>query len=293
MYPAATTGKFVSANGRSDVWGGKGEGYARKQKFSPGQRAYPEVTYRRCQSATSLPTIHDSASRQTARGGCRVPGTNVARRAPKRARADEKPDERKVVIREPNPSRGQGQRLTVLVHTTMCPSRQRSSTSSSTIYTTNRQHSKPVASSPNRGFIGREPTSSPASSSTPDIPIELWKKTFPDPSNSPAHHTRSLTIRGIRPSPPQMRMRVVGSAHSTTSYTCTWSPLTGGACFPRPVPRIIAHPQVTPSDCTSPDVLDLICSFPLLEDLALFLPARGMTYGTFLRPHPNSPDPST
>lgn len=27
--------------------------------------------------------------------------------------------------------------------------------------------------------------------------VELWKETFPDPSNSPAHHTRTLSICGI------------------------------------------------------------------------------------------------
>jgi hypothetical protein len=96
MYPAATTGKFVSANGRSDVWGRKGEqGHAREQKLSPGQRAYPEVTHRFCQSATSLPTIsRQCCGRQTERGCCRVPGTNVVKRAPKRSRAGGKPDER-------------------------------------------------------------------------------------------------------------------------------------------------------------------------------------------------------
>jgi hypothetical protein len=43
----------------------------------------------------NVPAYHSrQCSRQTARGGCRVPGTNVARRAPKRARADGRPDGR-------------------------------------------------------------------------------------------------------------------------------------------------------------------------------------------------------
>ena len=29
-----------------------------------------------------------------------------------------------------------------------------------------------------------------------DSPIEMWMKRFPDPSNSPAHHTRTLSIFG-------------------------------------------------------------------------------------------------
>ena len=31
----------------------------------------------------------------------------------------------------------------------------------------------------------------------PESHIELWKKTFLDPSNSPAHHTHTLPIRGL------------------------------------------------------------------------------------------------
>ena len=31
----------------------------------------------------------------------------------------------------------------------------------------------------------------------PKSHIELWKKTIPDPSNSPAYHTRRLLIRGF------------------------------------------------------------------------------------------------
>jgi hypothetical protein len=31
----------------------------------------------------------------------------------------------------------------------------------------------------------------------PNSHIEQWKKKFPDPSNSPAHHTRSLSIYGL------------------------------------------------------------------------------------------------
>ena len=31
----------------------------------------------------------------------------------------------------------------------------------------------------------------------PESRIGLWRKTFPDPSNSPTHHTRSLSVRGL------------------------------------------------------------------------------------------------
>ena len=47
-------------------------------------------------------------------------------------------------------------------------------------------------------------------------PTELWKKTFPDPSNSPAHYTRSLSIIGTSGI---TAARLVGFPPFTTSYT--------------------------------------------------------------------------
>ena len=108
-------------------------------------------------------------------------------------------------------------------------------------------------------------------------PIERWKKTFPDPSNSPAHHTRHLTIRGLS---------LVTAADADAGG---WIPI-----FHKVVhlhleftgsedPRVSLTPfhGLSPTlkslhlSCTSPEVLDLICSFPLLEDLALMSLQRG------------------
>ena len=98
--------------------------------------------------------------------------------------------------------------------------------------------------------------------------FELWKKTFPDPSNSPAHQTRSLLIHGfaavavadaegwIRTFNRIVHLRLV--CHNEVDHQAT----------------LIPSHKLSPAirslhlDCTYPKVLDLICSFPLLEDLA-------------------------
>jgi len=101
---------------------------------------------------------------------------------------------------------------------------------------------------------------------TPRSPIKLWKKTFPDPSNSPAHHTRTLTIFGTS---------VITAADMGVSnwihpfhnlihlelshvYRAPLFTLYGLS----PTLRSLSL-RCTPFDS------GLICSFPLLEDLAL------------------------
>lgn len=103
--------------------------------------------------------------------------------------------------------------------------------------------------------------------------LESWMRTFPDPSNSPAHHVRTLSIRGI-----EVFARVNADA-------CVW------LCSFNNVETLFANPTVwdttrvitlaplhrlSPtlkslhlfrSSIPLPDILDLICSFPLLEDL--------------------------
>jgi len=98
--------------------------------------------------------------------------------------------------------------------------------------------------------------------------VQLWKKAFPDPSNSPAHHTHTLSIYG------------------------TWGITTADAGADGWIPtfRNVVHLQLTHMDLaslvpfyglsptirslslnctTTSNVFDLVCSFPLLEDLAL------------------------
>ena len=101
--------------------------------------------------------------------------------------------------------------------------------------------------------------------------IELWKKTFPDPSNSPAHHTHSLSICGIPVVTPadagvggwihtfhnviHLRLERLGEEDHRASLI----PFYGFS----PTVRSLSLAS------TSLEVFDLVCSFPLLEDLAL------------------------
>jgi hypothetical protein len=86
-----------------------------------------------------------------------------------------------------------------------------------------------------------------------------------------------LTTRAVspfvafRPSPPRIRMRVAGSTPFTTSSICTWSTMGWEDDQVSLVPFHGLSPTLKSLRLTSAfsEVLDLICSFPLLEDLAL------------------------
>ena len=102
-------------------------------------------------------------------------------------------------------------------------------------------------------------------------PLESWMKIFPDRSNSPAHHTRSLLIRGT----PDVAVPVVDIGGWIRAFhnlvhlhldDWTW----GGHQAPL-VPFHGLSPTVRSLRLTSTsfEVFDLVCSFPLLEDLAL------------------------
>ena len=101
--------------------------------------------------------------------------------------------------------------------------------------------------------------------------VELWKKTFPDPPNSPAHHTRHLLIRGILAATGEDTRGWIRAFHNLVHLQLEGTGWTYGAY---PVTLVPFH-GLSPTlrslrpTCTSPGVLDPICSFPLLEDLAL------------------------
>jgi hypothetical protein len=104
--------------------------------------------------------------------------------------------------------------------------------------------------------------------------IKLWKKAFPDPSTSPAHHTRYLLIRGILAAACEDTCGWIRAFHnlihlqlegSGWKYRDTFVPFHGLS----PTLRSLHLTY------TSPEVLDLVCSFPLLEDLALISPGHG------------------
>jgi len=104
----------------------------------------------------------------------------------------------------------------------------------------------------------------------------IWEKTFPDPSNSPARYTRSLTI-----SRPQL---VPSVGRDAGSWIRTFSRIVrlqvsvhgcgsgGKASF---VPLLGLSPVLKSlhltygSSVSYSEIFGLVCSFPLLEDLAL------------------------
>ena len=83
--------------------------------------------------------------------------------------------------------------------------------------------------------------------------IKFWMKAFPDPSNSPAHHTRSLRISAL----------AVASVASQDARPWLRS-------FQLVVTLSVDGHRM---DGGFSEVIDLICSFPLLEDLFLWFSA--------------------
>jgi hypothetical protein len=104
----------------------------------------------------------------------------------------------------------------------------------------------------------------------PESHIELWKKTFPDPSNSPAHHTRHLLIRGLS--------TVTAADANAGGWIRTFHNLVHlhlESHYWMEPDSLIPFYGLSPTlrslrlIHTHPEVLGIICSFPLLEDLAL------------------------
>ena len=112
--------------------------------------------------------------------------------------------------------------------------------------------------------------------------IGVWKQTFPDPSSSPAHHTRSLSIRDllfvtsadagasgwIRAFHSVVHLHMEGLVMGCQASLVPFHGLS-------PTLRLLSLRGI------SLEVSDLICSFPLLEDLALVsLSLWGKTWNT-------------
>jgi hypothetical protein len=102
--------------------------------------------------------------------------------------------------------------------------------------------------------------------------VKSWIRVFPDPSNSPAHHTRKLRIRGLETITAADALIHVHSFHCLTelklqmygpeSRRITLARLHG--LSPTLKSLLLSYSYIPPWE-----VLDLICSFPLLEDLTL------------------------
>jgi hypothetical protein len=101
-------------------------------------------------------------------------------------------------------------------------------------------------------------------------PISRWRETFPDPTNSPAHHTQTLSLVGstsIAAIDADIVLPFRNVAHLTvdtrpmSDYNLSFAPLRGA--FPA-----IRSLNLTFAILPDSEVFGLICSFPLLEDLA-------------------------
>ena len=99
---------------------------------------------------------------------------------------------------------------------------------------------------------------------------KLWQKTFPDPSNSPAHYARSLLIRTSAVLPADTSVgdliRTFGGVvrlHVET-FDCDISlaPLHG-------LSPTLKSLRMEYESASSSQIFGLVCSFPLLEDLTL------------------------
>ena len=97
--------------------------------------------------------------------------------------------------------------------------------------------------------------------------VELWKKTFPDPSNSPAHHTRTLSIYGV----PATTLAYVGAGDWIRSFNnvvhLRVERLDQASLVPfHGLSATVRSLRLT---YTTTEIFPFICSFPLLKDLAV------------------------
>lgn len=119
---------------------------------------------------------------------------------------------------------------------------------------------------------------------TVDRPFQLWSKAFPEPDNSPAHHTRNLSIRRLHASTLEDSdaSRRIRAFHRLQTLDVRTMGL-----YDRHVSFVPFH-GLSPTlkslslsyTLTSlSKVFNLICSFPLLEDLSLTSVSEGDTDG--------------
>ena len=132
---------------------------------------------------------------------------------------------------------------------------------------------------------------------SPDSPIESWIKAFPTPSSSPAHHTRVLSLSGFAAFGSagahacawlhtfchivDLRVIIVRCIESQTSFV--------------PFYRLSPTLRSLSLNCcyiSLSQLLNLICSFPILEDLKLDFPFRLKTTAEEWNPPSTSPEPT-
>ncbi|KAF9780892.1 hypothetical protein BJ322DRAFT_288059 [Thelephora terrestris] len=99
--------------------------------------------------------------------------------------------------------------------------------------------------------------------------IRLWMKAFPDPSNSPAHYTRHLWI-SEQLAAESTWIRFFCRVERLTVHAFDWD-----ETVEAPLVRLhglsptLKYLHLVHYSIPLSDILDLVCSFPLLEDLTL------------------------
>ena len=122
--------------------------------------------------------------------------------------------------------------------------------------------------------------------------IEAWKKTFPDPSNSPAHYTRDLEVYcseviSIPTFPCLVRLRV----HDTTIPPSGLRSQMNLAPFYEVSPALKSLFLATPFVLPLSKVFNLIRSLPSLEDLTFIGEADEINYNDPYTVVPSPPSP--
>jgi len=108
--------------------------------------------------------------------------------------------------------------------------------------------------------------------------LESWKKSFPDPSNSPAYHTRILSLSCAQVFTPEdaeeggwvrafsnvVRLDLDDREWDTNESEVSLAPLYG-------LSPVLKTLRVISSLLPTSQIFDLICSLPLLEDILLLI----------------------
>ena len=119
----------------------------------------------------------------------------------------------------------------------------------------------------------------------------LWAKAFPDPPNSPAHHTRNLTLRGLPTiaATSTQPLAWIRSFCNVLEFKLHWCsvqlflvPLHGFSPNLKSLSLegLLAPPQ---------ELLDLVCSFPSLKNLELNVSTYHYTLANEWKAPSNSP----
>lgn len=104
--------------------------------------------------------------------------------------------------------------------------------------------------------------------------VESWVKAFPDPSNSPAHHARDLSIRSL---PGLVAATTIARAWIRTFCNIVSLTLETSAQDDKQASLVPLHAlfpalksfSLNHDSISSSEILNLVCSFPSLEDLSL------------------------